>query len=107
MPIKPSGIDCATSSLPTRVRLYCGGVDRVVGPAFTPASLLVTSRASFLLNELREEQRNGERCELPDMKIGDAIEVTVSFLPTTKGSERHLVSSPAGLTHQSERKYAS
>lgn len=34
-------------------------------------------RASFLLNELRTEQRNGQRCELPDIKIGDAIEVTV------------------------------
>ncbi|CAN0200582.1 unnamed protein product [Ectocarpus sp. 6 AP-2014] len=34
-------------------------------------------RASFLLNELRQEQRDGERCELPDMKIGDAIEVTM------------------------------
>lgn len=44
-----------------------------------------TCRASFLLNELREEQRKGERCELPDMKIGDAIEVTVSleFLPSS------------------------
>ncbi|CAM9350061.1 unnamed protein product [Hapterophycus canaliculatus] len=34
-------------------------------------------RASFLLNELREEQRNAERCELPDIRTGDAIEVTM------------------------------
>lgn len=47
-------------------------------PLFFRAKLTHVRRASFLLNELREEQRNGERCELPDLKIGDAIEVTVS-----------------------------
>lgn len=35
-------------------------------------------RASLLLSELRAEQCSGDRGVWPDMKIGDAVEVTVS-----------------------------
>lgn len=35
-------------------------------------------RASLLLSKLRAEQCNGDKRVWPDMKIGDAIEVTVS-----------------------------
>ncbi|CAM9160115.1 unnamed protein product [Ascophyllum nodosum] len=34
-------------------------------------------RASHLLNELLTEQKNGKRCQAPDMKVGDAIQVTM------------------------------
>lgn len=52
----------------------------VFWPPLFPATLSRVRRASFLLNELREEQRNGKRCEMPDLKIGDAVEVTVSVV---------------------------
>lgn len=67
---------CAAGDSRTRTAVLTCTLSRVSGGCLLcPNS---TRRASFLLNELREEQRNGERCELPDIKIGDAIEVTVS-----------------------------